>query len=212
MPAAVAPVAVLLRWWQVLLSLGSGTTRKVQHGPCRIENALLLPLRLLLLRLPAVVVRDPEAARKQEEIFAELKTLNLLQSKVGTGGGRGVAILHRLRGGQWLGCCPSPAWKVSRGAAPRTVATAVKAVTGAAPVPPIDSALALLRLMPQALRVRRIYDEKNGVLIYVAYTTRFNSANDEGERGFSSRYRSSVCAVPVARDAPALVDAEAAAQ
>eukprot|EP00887_Chlorella_sp_A99_P002781 scaffold6.g2781.t1 len=58
----------------------------------------------------------------------------------------------------------------------------------------------------EALRVRRIVDGKNGVVIYVAYSTRFNSANDESERGFSSRYRTSVCAVPVARAASALAE------
>lgn len=61
-------------------------------------------------------------------------------------------------------------------------------------------------LNQKALRVRRIVDGKNGVVIYVAYSTRFNSANDESERGFSSRYRTSVCAVPVARAASALAE------
>lgn len=42
------------------------------------------------------------------------------------------------------------------------------------------------------------------VLASLLLSCRFNSANDESERGFSSRYRTSVCAVPVAREAPAL--------
>lgn len=47
--------------------------------------------------VPTGVVRvhDVEAARKQQEIFAELKTINLLQSKVGAYGG-----LHQLPRGK----------------------------------------------------------------------------------------------------------------
>ncbi|KAI7846478.1 hypothetical protein COHA_000013 [Chlorella ohadii] len=52
------------------------------------------------------------------------------------------------------------------------------------------------------LRVRRIYDDKNKVIIYVAYSTRFTGAAEEKELS-TSRYRTSVCAVPVS--APSLV-------
>ncbi|KAL4457766.1 hypothetical protein ABPG75_012631 [Micractinium tetrahymenae] len=53
------------------------------------------------------------------------------------------------------------------------------------------------------LRVRRIFDDKNRVVIYVAYSTRFTGAADEKDVS-TSRYRTSVCAVPLA--APAIVE------
>lgn len=56
------------------------------------------------------------------------------------------------------------------------------------------------------LRVRRIFDEKNRAIIYVAYSTRFTGAADEKEVS-TSRYRTSVCAVPLA--APVLMDVSA---
>ena len=62
----------------------------------------------------------------------------------------------------------------------------------------------------QALRVRRIYDAKNKVLLYVAYSTRFTSSADEGGAS-SSRYRTSVCAVPLAPPTPQLLPAAAQA-
>jgi len=49
------------------------------------------------------------------------------------------------------------------------------------------------------LKIRRIYDGK--AVLYVAYSTRFTSTADEGGVS-SSRYRTSICAVPVS--APAL--------
>ncbi len=41
--------------------------------------------------------------------------------------------------------------------------------------------------MSQTLRVRRLLDEKNQTLLYVAYSTRLNSSQDDGIS--SGRYR-----------------------
>lgn len=54
-------------------------------------------------------------------------------------------------------------------------------------------------LQNKRLRVRRIYDEPNGAVIYVSYSTRFTSTSDEGGVS-SSRYRTSICALPVAKN------------
>ncbi|KAL4443027.1 hypothetical protein ABPG77_008518 [Micractinium sp. CCAP 211/92] len=59
------------------------------------------------------------------------------------------------------------------------------------------------------LRVRRIFDEKNRVLIYVAYSTRFTGAAEEKDIS-TSRYRTSVCAIPLA--APAIVEVAGVAE
>ncbi|KAI3436709.1 hypothetical protein D9Q98_006124 [Chlorella vulgaris] len=53
------------------------------------------------------------------------------------------------------------------------------------------------------LRIRRVWDANNRVVIYTAYSTRFTGAAEEKELS-TSRYRTSVCAVPVGR-APPLV-------
>jgi CreA protein len=45
-------------------------------------------------------------------------------------------------------------------------------------------------------RIRRIYDEKRNVIIYVAFSTRNTTSSDEGGVS-SSRYRTSMCAVKV---------------
>lgn len=63
-------------------------------------------------------------------------------------------------------------------------------------------------LQNKNLRVRRIFDQKNRVLIYTAYSTRFTGASDEKDVS-TSRYRTSVCAVPLAPAAPALVPVSA---
>ncbi|GFH13884.1 uncharacterized protein HaLaN_09847 [Haematococcus lacustris] len=46
----------------------------------------------------------------------------------------------------------------------------------------------------KTLRVRRVYDPKRNSVVYVAYSTRLNSASDEGSVS-SGRYRTSVCVV-----------------
>lgn len=48
----------------------------------------------------------------------------------------------------------------------------------------------------KTLRVRRVYDEKHDTLLYVSYSTRLANNNDEGVS--SGRYRTSICALPVA--------------
>ena len=45
-------------------------------------------------------------------------------------------------------------------------------------------------------RIRRIYDEKRNVIIYVAFSTRNTTSSDEGGVS-SSRYRTSMCAIKV---------------
>ncbi|KAK9842566.1 hypothetical protein WJX81_006375 [Elliptochloris bilobata] len=47
----------------------------------------------------------------------------------------------------------------------------------------------------KTLRVRRLLDEKNQTLLYIAYSTRLSSAPDEGIS--SGRYRTSICALPL---------------
>lgn len=49
-------------------------------------------------------------------------------------------------------------------------------------------------LQNKKTRIRRVYDEKNQNIIYVAYSTRNTSSSDEGGVS-SSRYRTSMCAV-----------------
>lgn len=49
-------------------------------------------------------------------------------------------------------------------------------------------------LQNKKTRIRRIYDEKDQNLIYIAYSTRNTSSSDEGGVS-SSRYRTSMCAV-----------------
>jgi len=44
-----------------------------------------------------------------------------------------------------------------------------------------------LHVVSQTLRVRRLLDEKNQTLLYVAYSTRLNSSQDDGIS--SGRYR-----------------------
>ncbi|GAQ92043.1 hypothetical protein KFL_009090030 [Klebsormidium nitens] len=46
----------------------------------------------------------------------------------------------------------------------------------------------------KTLHVRRIFDEKKNALVYVAYSTRFQSDNDKVSAG---RYRTSICTVPL---------------
>lgn len=46
------------------------------------------------------------------------------------------------------------------------------------------------------LRVRRVYDEKNGALIYISYSTRLTSTDGEGQS--NGRYRTSICSVQIA--------------
>eukprot|EP00798_Chlamydomonas_sp_ICE-L_P005613 gene5613-4099_t len=65
----------------------------------------------------------------------------------------------------------------------------------------------------KTLRVRRIYDEKQKSLIYVAYSTRLSSASDDGAVT-AGRYRTSLCAIPLVvqpAPAPPLLAAEPAA-
>jgi catabolite regulation protein CreA len=49
-------------------------------------------------------------------------------------------------------------------------------------------------LQNKRLLVRRIYDEKNGAVIYVSYSTRFHD-----DAASSGRYKTSICALPVAK-------------
>jgi catabolite regulation protein CreA len=44
------------------------------------------------------------------------------------------------------------------------------------------------------LLVRRIYDEKNGAVIYVSYSTRFHD-----DASSSGRYKTSICALPISK-------------
>ena len=61
----------------------------------------------------------------------------------------------------------------------------------------IFSELKTLNLLQnKRLRIRRIYDEKNNALVYVTYNTRFSSSYEEGGVS-SSRYRTSICALPL---------------
>eukprot|EP00892_Ulva_mutabilis_P010493 jgi/Ulvmu1/7816/UM004_0045.1 len=48
----------------------------------------------------------------------------------------------------------------------------------------------------KTLRLRRLYDSNRRVMVYVAYSTRLTSAQDEGGAS-TGRYKTSVCAVPV---------------
>jgi len=59
-----------------------------------------------------------------------------------------------------------------------------------------------LSLATKTLRVRRLYDEKNETLVYVAYSTRFSSTKDEGA-SVSSQYKTSICAIPLYNSKPA---------
>jgi catabolite regulation protein CreA len=49
-------------------------------------------------------------------------------------------------------------------------------------------------LQNKRLLVRRIYDDKNGAVIYVSYSTRFND-----NQASTGRYKTSICALPVVR-------------
>jgi len=49
-------------------------------------------------------------------------------------------------------------------------------------------------LQNKRLLVRRIYDDKNKAVIYVSYSTRFND-----NKASTGRYKTSICALPVAR-------------
>lgn len=53
-------------------------------------------------------------------------------------------------------------------------------------------------LQNKRTRIRRIVDEKANTAIYVAYSTRNTTSKDEGGVS-SSRYRTSMCAVPISR-------------
>jgi len=59
-----------------------------------------------------------------------------------------------------------------------------------------------LSLATKTLRVRRLYDEKNETLVYVAYSTRFSSTKDEGA-SMTSQYKTSICAIPLYNSKPA---------
>jgi len=48
-------------------------------------------------------------------------------------------------------------------------------------------------------RIRRIYDENDDTIIYIAYSTRNTTSSDEGGVS-SSRFRTSMCAVPIGND------------
>ena len=48
----------------------------------------------------------------------------------------------------------------------------------------------------KTLRIRRIYDRERNTLTYISYSTRIGSAGEEGRTG-TSRYRTSICVVPV---------------
>lgn len=48
----------------------------------------------------------------------------------------------------------------------------------------------------KTLRIRRIYDDAKKTLTYVSYSTRIGSAGEEGNTG-TSRYRTSICVVPI---------------
>lgn len=67
-------------------------------------------------------------------------------------------------------------------------------------------------LLPQTLRVRRLFDPTRGTLVYVAYSTRLSSAADEGSVS-TGRYRTSICALklPAVASAPAVAAAGQAA-
>lgn len=59
----------------------------------------------------------------------------------------------------------------------------------------------------KTLRVRRLYDDKNNTLLYVAYSTRLDgSKNTSG-----SRYKTSICALPVAPSVSPAASAPSAA-
>lgn len=60
-------------------------------------------------------------------------------------------------------------------------------------------------LQNKTLRIRRIVDQKRKNVIYIAYSTLLTSSKDE-EGESTSRYRTSICVVPLAAAAPALVD------
>lgn len=51
-------------------------------------------------------------------------------------------------------------------------------------------------LQNKRTRIRRVVDEKHKVIIYIAYSTRNTTSGDEGGVS-SSRYRTSMCAVPI---------------
>ena len=48
----------------------------------------------------------------------------------------------------------------------------------------------------KTLKIRRIYDRERNTLTYVSYSTRIGSAGEEGRTG-TSRYRTSICVVPI---------------
>jgi len=47
----------------------------------------------------------------------------------------------------------------------------------------------------KTLRIRRVFDQENHAIVYVAYSTRLTGAADEGVS--AGRYRTSICALPV---------------
>lgn len=55
----------------------------------------------------------------------------------------------------------------------------------------------------KTLRVRRVYDKERKTLVYIAYSTRFQNAADD-QSVSTGRYRTSLCAVPLVPQAPAL--------
>ncbi|KAL3148597.1 Protein TIC 20-II, chloroplastic [Trebouxia sp. C0009 RCD-2024] len=70
----------------------------------------------------------------------------------------------------------------------------MKAISGAEGHEVFSERKGLSLFQNKTLRVRRLYDEQNQTLLYVAYSTRLNgSQNNSG-----SRYKTSICALPVA--------------
>ncbi|DBA92631.1 hypothetical protein WJX77_006854 [Trebouxia sp. C0004] len=59
----------------------------------------------------------------------------------------------------------------------------------------------------KTLRVRRLYDDKNNTLLYVAYSTRL----DGSQNATGSRYKTSICALPVAPSVSPAASAPSAA-
>ena len=62
---------------------------------------------------------------------------------------------------------------------------------------------ALLLFGNKTLRIRRIYDPDRSTLMYVSYSTRIGSAGEEGREG-TSRYKTSICVIPVPQQPPPL--------
>ena len=49
----------------------------------------------------------------------------------------------------------------------------------------------------KSIRVRRVYDQEIGTLIYVAYSTRLNTHDDDSESPSQGRYNTAMCAIPL---------------